>query len=180
MKLKQIRVDGYKNLINCEVNLGDFNVLVGPNNSGKSQSLREIVAICQDGKTDSTLVVKSLKLSKNGSADDLKQFLEEEANYVNVSYRYKSWQIHESHIARWNQDYLTGNLLQGFIKNVDANDRLSICEQQTSISPDEQKSKPQHVLYDDDSLMAKISGIFKRAFSKELMFEPNASFKHLT
>jgi len=36
MKLKQIRVDGYKNLINCVINLGDFNVLVGPNNSGKS------------------------------------------------------------------------------------------------------------------------------------------------
>ena len=39
MKLKQIRVDGYKNLIDCEANLGDFNVLVGPNNSGKSNFL---------------------------------------------------------------------------------------------------------------------------------------------
>lgn len=39
MKLKQIRVDGYKNLINCVVDLGDFNVLVGPNNSGKSNLL---------------------------------------------------------------------------------------------------------------------------------------------
>ena len=39
MKLKQIRVDGYKNLIDCEVNLGDFNVIVGPNNSGKSNFL---------------------------------------------------------------------------------------------------------------------------------------------
>lgn len=39
MKLKQIRVDGYKNLIDCVVNLGDFNVLVGPNNSGKSNLL---------------------------------------------------------------------------------------------------------------------------------------------
>jgi predicted ATPase len=42
MKLKQIRVDGYKNLINCEVNLGDFNVLVGPNNSGKSNLLEAL------------------------------------------------------------------------------------------------------------------------------------------
>ena len=44
MKLKQIRVDGYKNLINCVVNLGDFNVLVGPNNSGKS-NLLEVIQI---------------------------------------------------------------------------------------------------------------------------------------
>lgn len=39
MKLKEIRVDGYKNLINCRVPLGDFNVLVGPNNSGKTNFL---------------------------------------------------------------------------------------------------------------------------------------------
>ena len=42
MKLKQIRVDGYKNLINCVLDLGDFNVLVGPNNSGKSNLLEAI------------------------------------------------------------------------------------------------------------------------------------------
>lgn len=42
MKLKQIRVDGYKNLINCVVELGDFNVLVGPNNSGKSNLLEAL------------------------------------------------------------------------------------------------------------------------------------------
>lgn len=146
-------------------------ILVGPNNSGKSQSLREIMSICQDGKVDRALVVKGLNVSKNGSVDDLKTFLVEEASYVGVTYRYKNWQIHEGHIQRWGQNYLTGNLLQGFIKNVDANDRLSICEQQTSISPDEQKSKPQHVLYDDEALMTRISEIFKRAFGKELMFD---------
>jgi len=42
MKLKQIRVDGYKNLINCVVNLGDFNVLVGPNNCGKTNLLEAV------------------------------------------------------------------------------------------------------------------------------------------
>ena len=42
MKLKQIRVDGYRNLIKCVVKLGDFNVLVGPNNSGKSSLLEAI------------------------------------------------------------------------------------------------------------------------------------------
>lgn len=42
MKLKQIRVDGYKNLINCVVNLSDFNVLVGPNNCGKTNLLEAV------------------------------------------------------------------------------------------------------------------------------------------
>ena len=39
VKLKEIYVDGYKNLIDCKANLNDFNVLVGPNNSGKSNFL---------------------------------------------------------------------------------------------------------------------------------------------
>lgn len=38
-KIKRIYVDGYKNLIDCEMSLHDFNVLVGPNNSGKSNFL---------------------------------------------------------------------------------------------------------------------------------------------
>jgi len=42
MKLRQIRISGYKNLIDCSVDLGDFNVLVGPNNSGKSNLLEAI------------------------------------------------------------------------------------------------------------------------------------------
>jgi len=42
MKIKQIRVDGYKNLVNCKVDLGDFNILVGPNNSGKSNFLEAV------------------------------------------------------------------------------------------------------------------------------------------
>ena len=49
MKLKQIRVDGYKNLIDCKVDLGDFNVLVGPNNSGKSnllEAMQMLFPIC--------------------------------------------------------------------------------------------------------------------------------------
>lgn len=39
MKLIKLYVDGYKNLIDCEIDLKDFNVLVGPNNSGKSNFL---------------------------------------------------------------------------------------------------------------------------------------------
>ncbi|MCX5638234.1 MAG: AAA family ATPase [Planctomycetota bacterium] len=49
VKLKQIRVDGYKNLIGAVLDLGDFNILVGPNNSGKSNLLEAIQmlwAIC--------------------------------------------------------------------------------------------------------------------------------------
>lgn len=146
-------------------------ILVGPNNSGKSQSLREIVSICQEGKTERSLVVNGLKISKEGSLEELKKFLETEADFIGNQYNYKSWQLNENHIQFWSQAYLKGQILQGFIKNIAANDRLAICNQQTSISSGAQKTKPQHVLYDDEQLMTKISGLFKRAFGKDLMFD---------
>ncbi len=146
-------------------------VLVGPNNSGKSQSLREIMAICQNGKSERTTVVVNLLISKSGSVEQLKQFLDTEGDFVDKYYRHKSWQIHENHVQLWSEQYLPHQLLSGFIKNIAANDRLMICDQQNSIAPGEQKSRPQHVLYDDEALMRKISGLFKRAFGKDIMFD---------
>lgn len=146
-------------------------ILVGPNNSGKSQSLREIVSISQEGKTERSLVVNGLKISKEGSTEELIKFLETEADFIDKQYNYKSWQLHESHVQFWGHKYLKGQILRGFIKNIAANDRLAICDQQPSIPPGAQKTKPQHVLYDDEQLMTKISGLFKRAFGKDLMFD---------
>lgn len=146
-------------------------ILVGPNNSGKSQSLREILSICQHGKKERPVVIAEIELSKSGSTDELRKFLDDKADYVNDMYRHGDWQIHESHVQYWAQSYLLHGLLLGFLKKIAADDRLKICEQQNSIAPGDQKSKPQHVLYDDEALMSKISGLFRRAFSYDLMFD---------
>lgn len=63
VKLKQIRVDGYKNLINAVVDLGGFNVLVGPNNSGKSnlfEAIQMLGGICFGGEKLRSLILKGL------------------------------------------------------------------------------------------------------------------------
>jgi energy-coupling factor transporter ATP-binding protein EcfA2 len=146
-------------------------ILVGPNNSGKSQSLKEILGICGDGKTGLTVVIKKLSLSKNGDQKDLASFLNDQAEHIGEFYRHNSWQIHENHISLWDAEYLTGNLLNGFVKIISANARLAICEQQNSISTRDQKTKPQHILYDNELLMTEISTLFKDAFGKELMFD---------
>lgn len=146
-------------------------ILVGPNNSGKSQSLREILHICSSGSSDRTLVVKDLSVNKSGSAGDLKAYLEKNAEYVMPNYRYGNWQIHESHTKYWDRPFLTSNLAGGFIKNIDANNRLNICNKKNSIAPNEQKTTPQHILYNDDVLMQRISSLFRKAFGKDLMFD---------
>jgi len=77
MKLKQIRVDGYKNLINCTLDLGDFNVLVGPNNSGKS-NLMEVLhfldLLCFGADKHRTLILNHGYLGNRGFA---KTFLDQ-------------------------------------------------------------------------------------------------------
>lgn len=146
-------------------------ILVGPNNSGKSQTLREILAICQNGKKERPLVVADLGIAKTGDVNALKQFLESNAEFIEGNYRYKNWQIPEGHIQFWSQDFMIHGLAAGYIKNIAAKERLNICNQQSSIAPGEQKSQPQHVLYDDEALMEKLSGLFRRAFGKDLMFD---------
>ena len=146
-------------------------IIVGPNNSGKSQSLREILSICQNGVKPHNLVVTNLTVSKSGSVEELRKFLEGNADLVGDVYRFEDWQIRENHLQFWQQPFLTRGMAGGFIRKIAADDRLRICDQQNSIVPGDQKSKPQHVLYDDEVLMEKISGLFSRAFGKDLMFD---------
>lgn len=146
-------------------------IIVGPNNSGKSQTLREILAICQNGEKERPTVLAGIEIKKSGSREDLQRFMEANAIRVDGNFRYKNWQLPEHHLGFWDQDYLIHGLSTGFIKKIAADDRLNICQQQNSVSPEDQKSKPQHVLYDDQSLMNRISELFRRAFGDDLMFD---------
>ena len=149
---------------------GDKILLVGPNNSGKSLSLREVHKIASRGNQERTLAIKNIDMRKTGSAENLKEFLETEGTWSDGVYQYKDWQLHGTSIGRWEQPYIVKDLTLGFMKNITASDRLQICDVQPSISPTDQKSKPQHVLYDDSTKMIEISQLFKRAFGEDVMF----------
>ena len=146
-------------------------ILVGPNNSGKSKSLQEITQFSSRGTKSRYVVIRNLTISKTGTGADLKRFLDIHAEYHELNYRFRDWTIPENHIRMWDEPFLQGGLLQGFLKNVEAADRLQICQQQPTVSPKQQKSKPQHVLYDDPSLMKHISLLFRRAFGEGLMID---------
>lgn len=80
--------------------------------------------------------------------------------------------MHQNHLNRWGLENRLGHsLVNGFVKRIAADDRLNICQQQDSISPGDPKTKPQHLLYDDEELMHKVSFLFYQAFNKQLMFD---------
>lgn len=144
-------------------------IIVGPNNSGKSQTLREIVKYANQGEKSRPVVLNSLNIKKVGTSDDLKNYLENNAKIVEQYYRYKSWSLHTSHTQLWENPLLEHNLTAGFMKNIDANERLTICNLQQSLADSDQRSKPQHLMYDSEALMTRISDLFRRAFGQDLM-----------
>ena len=146
-------------------------VLVGPNNSGKSRTLREISEIAEKGDRAWPLVVKQVEFEKVGSAKQLRAFLEENAEFRDGSYTFRNWWIREHLIAHWENPYLEFDLADGYLKNIDTKGRLAICEQQESIRSSAQNRKPQQVLYDDSALMNKVSAHFRQAFGQDIMFD---------
>ena len=148
-------------------------MLVGPNNSGKSLTLREMVkAVSSDnGDFAQNSVVKDLSLAKSGDSAALLGYLRKAGTLRDQTFHVGNWQVAEAHTHIWDQYHMLSLLAPGFIKNIVAQTRLDITEMQDSISPGDQKLVPQHVLYDDQSLMERISKLFRQAFGKSIFFD---------
>ena len=155
------------------LNPDDKVIVVGPNNSGKSLTLREIETTISTHRPiyADNYVVKGLNLSKIGTTEELKSFLEEHADLVDSTYRYQNVSLNSSNLRFWiDQPNLYG-ISSMFIKRIAAETRLSTTHIQSGIGPGQQKETPQQVLFDDEALMERISGLFKTAFGQELFFD---------
>lgn len=147
-------------------------IIVGPNNSGKSQFLRDILEILGANNDRSGIVVDKIELTKSESIERFSAYIKKFAELKKENYYLDDWSIHQSHLCYWEfENRLGSSLVKGFVKRIAADDRLNICQQQDSISPGEPKTKPQHLLYDDEKLMHKVSSLFHQAFNKQLMFD---------
>lgn len=144
-------------------------ILVGANNSGKSLTLREVTMCAANGKHPHALSVKSLEFSKSGTPEDFESYLKKHAKMVGAQYRMGQWAIDSSQLYSWKNANLGGEFHGACIKNINANNRLSICNLQKSKARSDHPSVPQHVLYDDDSLMERVSNLFFKAFGQYLM-----------
>jgi len=156
-----------------ELNPTDTILLVGPNNSGKSQCLREILSNVSNDRSGRPLVVTDLALKKDKNASELQSFLDCKAQYdpKTNTYYYEDWSMPAGHLNSWDQSTIPKWMMPGFVKLISADERLKICDQQTSIGPSDRKHKPQHFLYADDMLMEKISELFESAFGKSLLID---------
>lgn len=153
-------------------------LIVGPNNSGKSELLREISKSIgwQDNQIrfQDNKVLRNLEIEKKGTAQSLTQYMETHAVRVNEQFDYQNYRINFSHLKYFSQRFL-GPTAPLFCKNLGAEGRLGITNVQNGVGAEGHKSQPQHLMYDDQFMMNRVSDLFKGAFQRELFFDYRAS-----
>lgn len=156
-----------------EVELGDDDILVivGPNNSGKSQSLRDIQQRIS-GENPSKVVTES-SLHKVGTADEFEAWIDtriKNRDAADPSVIGLGASIPTSTAKqRWAETDKLRNLSPFFSVLVDTANRLGIVQPPNSINPlIDTPNHPFHLLYGNDELLKLISDKFREAFGTDL------------
>ena len=160
-----------------DIRKNDIVVFVGPNNAGKSQSLKDIYSL--SSKKMSSIVVSDIEVSK--TAGSLYPLLERVSNGID-----KGDYIHYSilgHGLVYNKNHSDGLFLREtcfsdfrdlFVVNLDTAARLSICWPPNNINRTDSREHPIHYAAFDGKYRKWLSDSFKKAFGKELT--PNTQF----
>lgn len=160
-----------------DIRKNDIVVFVGPNNAGKSQSLKDIYSL--SSKKMSSVVVSDIEVSK--TVGSLYPLLERVSNGTD-----KGDYIHYSilgHGLTYNKNYSDDLFLREtcfsdfrdlFVVNLDTAARLSICWPPNNINRTDSREHPIHYAAFDGKYRKWLSDSFKKAFGKELT--PNTQF----
>lgn len=148
-------------------------VVVGPNNGGKSRSLRDITSFAGNKNYSKSLVVRRAEFEVKGSSDDLLKFLEENAEYheSSDSFIFVGCSIKKGLIKSWGLGGCFSNFYQAFLKKVGSQNRLQITETKETISPNKAPYVVQHILYNSDAKMLRVSHLFRQAFGLDLFID---------
>lgn len=146
-------------------------ILVGANNSGKSRTIREIVRICEEGANyKDRLTLQDLTLTKVGTQEEFRAYVERTGKLRDNAYLMGDWAVSVYQMNEWAQTHL-GGISAGYVRNLDATSRLAICNLQENIASGELANRPQQLLHRDSGLMARVSGLFYKAFGAHLMID---------
>lgn len=164
----------------------DIVVFVGPNNSGKSQALKDIEQKFTSNDTDTNVVTN---LICNASGADEAQFMKwlrdnslhnqgPANNRQNESFQGYGFHVHMNQIrGQWGPNLSGGlkNLAAVFCKRLAAEERLRVVSPPSNINFLTQAPQhPIHHLQRDDGLEETASQYFKRAFGKDMIVHRNA------
>ncbi|KPF55404.1 hypothetical protein IP65_04590 [Novosphingobium sp. AAP1] len=150
----------------------DIVVFVGPNNAGKSATLREMeamVARTQPGNT-----VRSAKLKKTGDSGSLRAYLDQHSQKsgagADLQFGGIGFNIHQSHISWFDNPNDRHPVAPFFAKRLATETRIQDSMAAPAIALyNNPPTHPIHMLLMDEKLAAEMSGKFRHAFGVDLI-----------
>lgn len=145
-------------------------IFVGPNNVGKSQSLKDIHGLCESKK--STVVVKDIVINKYDE-DNIEEYIssvsQTEEQGQQTKYRGLGYDISSAWLTNYKRSNYFGNLRPVFVAYLTTLERLKICAPAKAIPRDSIMSHPIHYVAFNKECRKWISSNFKKAFGEELI-----------
>lgn len=154
-----------------EIRENDIVLFVGPNNAGKSQSLKDIYTLAQEKRK--CTVIADVEITMYG--DSMSALLDTIAvgldqgkriQYDVLGNQYNVFD-HTDSILEANKRWKEFRSL--FIANIDTQARLSICLPPQSVNRNGNKTHPIHYAAFDSHYRKWLSNSFKKAFNEELI-----------
>jgi AAA domain, putative AbiEii toxin, Type IV TA system len=146
-------------------------IVVGANNCGKSQFLRDVSQAASNANKNLTLSIGSISFDKIGSMQDLESFISKNAKLIDGHLQYRGMIIQGFTVGAWDGENFMLQVHNLFLKLISTSDRLWICNTQSSIARDAALVNPQQIMFFDNDILQRINDLFKVAFDKELMFD---------
>lgn len=165
----------FNNGKNLDVSSSDIVVFVGPNNVGKSQTLKDIYQLSQSADSNS-IVVSEVDIKKENSS--IKPYLEKFSsisdNGFNKHYNGLGYSIYNGVLNSWESSEKLGELRNFLIGYLTTLNRLTICEPAQNIRRDEPYQSPIHYAAFKEKYQKRLSDSFQRAFGNHII--PNQLF----
>ena len=174
--MEEVKAGGYISRIHfndetyVDIQQNDIIIFVGPNNAGKSQSLKDIY-ILASGKFPTT-VVSDIDIKKYPT--QIKDLLDNispkqpQGSYTSYNVLGRNFTYYE----HTNEDFLTTPYFDDFrnlfVANLDTTARLTICNAPSSIARSSPKQHPIHYAAFDSKYRKWLSDNFKKAFGIEV------------
>jgi ABC-type ATPase involved in cell division len=166
-------------IINFEKN--DVVILVGPNNSGKSATLKAIFQKAESPAASSA-VVRKVSLKREGSAEDLIAWLTDTTRENTSNPGFPSFQKFDRGVHRdgagviWrNGSDNVSQLAPFFLNFLTTESRLQAANPQGNIPLTREAPRhPIHVLQRDDSVERRLNEQFRKAFGLDMVLHRNA------
>lgn len=147
-------------------------VFVGPNNAGKSASLRELKNYLSSPAPQTVIAGASIKAV--GNSNDLRTYLEKHSQKTgltaNLTYSGTGYNIHHSHVPHFDQTHNRGPVAPFFGAHVVTENRIVGSNPAGAIALHQAPAtEPIHQLLIDPSLASDICKLFKTAFGEDLI-----------